>query len=155
MSAPDFAALLAGAEAARTRPLESAAAVKRALAEAPDDPDVRLAAYRFHFYTHDYAAALTDAELLLVHAARRLNVSTDWRAVRPGDAAFSAMEFAPGLYMQALVALGYCAARLGQDALAEEALGKAAEIDPADRFGGAWMLRHMAERAAAEADDPA
>ena len=90
-----------------------------------------------------------------IAAARRLNVSTDWRAVRPGDAAFSAMEFAPGLYMQALVALGYCAARLGQDALAEEALGKAAEIDPADRFGGAWMLRHMAERAAAEADDPA
>ena len=149
--APDFATLLEGAEAARTRPLESAAAVQRALETAPEDMDVRLAAYRFHFYTHAYEAALADAEALVVMAARRLNVATDWRAVQPGDADFSAMEFAPGLYMQALVALGYCAARLHRGALAREALGRAAALDPTDRFGGAWVLSHLDARDAAAA----
>ncbi|WP_116133771.1 hypothetical protein [Tropicimonas sp. IMCC34043] len=136
----DFGTLLAGAEAARTRPLESAAAVARALAAAPEDPEVRLAAYRFYFYSHDYVAAGPQAEAILVHAARRLNIATDWRAVAPGDAPFKAHEFAPGLYLQALVAIGYCAARRGELTLARAALGKAAELDPTDRFGGAALL---------------
>lgn len=143
MRPTDFQTLLSGAEAARTRPLESAAAIARALEQAPDDPDVRLAAYRFYFYTHDYAAAQDQAAHVLTHAARRLNIASDWREVRAGDADFSAMEFAPGLYMQALVALGYCAARLGDRPLAESYLTHAATLDPKDRFGGAWMLSHL------------
>ncbi|MBN9887945.1 hypothetical protein [Salipiger abyssi] len=109
----DPARLLAGAEAARTQPEQSAEVIARALAAAPQDPEIRLAAYRFHFYNHDYDAALGHARALLGHAARRLNVATEWRAVAPGDAAFSAHETAPGLYMQALIAMGYCLARNG------------------------------------------
>ncbi|MGR3369110.1 MAG: hypothetical protein ACU0CC_01655 [Sagittula sp.] len=139
----DAADLLAGAEAARTRPVESAAAIDRALKAAPHDPEVRLAAYRFAFYAHDYAQARAHAGVLVAHAARQLNIATDWRAVRPGDAAFSAMEFAPGLYMQALIAQGYCAARLGALDEARAVLSHAARLDPTDRFGGAWLLRHL------------
>lgn len=146
----DFADLLAGAEAARSRPLESAAAVARALAAAPEDPQVRLAAYRFHFYAHDYAAALPQAEAVLLHAARRLNISTDWRDVGPEDADFTAHDFAPGLYLQALIATGYCAARLGFTDRARAALSQAARLDPRDRFGGAMLLRIVTE---AEADE--
>ncbi|MCA8878563.1 MAG: hypothetical protein KDA73_01125 [Rhodobacteraceae bacterium] len=151
--AADPLALLAGAEAARTRPLESRAAVERALAAAPDDAAVRLAAYRFYFYDHDHAAALDQAVLLLAGAARRLNIATDWRAVGPGDAEFTAHDFAPGLYLQALVALGYCAARLGEAAFAREALAKASELDPTDRFGGGWILAHLDACARQEAGD--
>ncbi|WP_138464811.1 hypothetical protein [Poseidonocella sp. HB161398] len=142
-------ALLAGAEAARSRPLESAAAIRAALEAAPEDWRVRLAAYRFYFYSHDHAAALEQAGELIRHAARQLNIAGDWREVRPGDAPFSAHEFGPGLYMQALVALGYCAARLHRDDIAHEVLSKAGDLDPTDRFGGLWLLRHMEARDAA------
>lgn len=136
----DPAALLAGAAAARTKPLESAAAIAHALDVAPHDLDVRLAAYRFYFYTHDHARAFEQAHQILRHAARRLNLAADWRDVAPGDAAFTAHETAPGLYLQALVALGYCAARTGDLAFARAVLTKAAELDPTDRFGGAWLI---------------
>lgn len=140
---PEVLTLLAGAEAARTRPLESRAAVERALTAAPHDVEVRLAAYRFFFYSHDYPAAVAQAEALIPHAARRLNIAPDWHRVAPGDAAFTAHDFAPGLYLQALVALGYCAARCGEDGLARAVLAKAAELDPTDRFGGGWILARL------------
>lgn len=150
MPRTDVTALLAGAEAARTRPAETAATIARALEAAPEDPDVRLAAYRFHFYDHDYRAAREHAAALLTLAARRLNIATDWAAVEPGDADFTAHDFAPGLWLQALVALGYCAARLGDGEGARAALEQAARLDPTDRFGGAWLLR----RIEAGEDDP-
>lgn len=132
--------LLAGAASARSRPLESAGAIARALEAAPEDVEVRLAAYRFHFYGHDYAAALPQAQAILSLAARRLNIAADWQAVRPEDADFTAHDFAPGLYLQALVGIGYCAVRMGAGDLARAVLTKAAELDPSDRFGGGWLL---------------
>lgn len=45
----DGLSLLSGAEAARSQPEASRAAVERALAAAPYDAEVRLAAYRFYF----------------------------------------------------------------------------------------------------------
>ncbi len=145
-------ALLAGAQAARTKPLESKAAIRAALEASPDDWRVRLAAYRFFFYSHDHAEALEQAEVLVCHAARQLNIATDWRDVGQDDAGFSEFEFAPGLYMQALVALGFCAAKLHRDDLAHEVLAKTGELDPTDRFGGMWLLRHMEARDAAQED---
>ncbi|WP_108263648.1 hypothetical protein [Mangrovicoccus ximenensis] len=138
--------LLAGAAEARSKPLESAAAIRAALDASPDDWRVRLAAYRFYFYSHDHAAALEQARVLLRHAARQLNIAADWRDVRAEDAGFTQFEFGPGLYMQALVALGFCAAKLHRDDLAHEVLSKAGELDPTDRFGGLWLLRHMEAR---------
>jgi tetratricopeptide (TPR) repeat protein len=139
----DPAALLAGAAAPRSRPQESAAAIARAVAAAPDDIQVRLAAYRFHFFAHAHAQAAEEATALLRLAARRLNIPADPAQVRPGDAEFTAHDFAPGLYLQALIGLGYCAARSGQPDLARAMLAKAAELDPTDRFGGAWLLRKL------------
>lgn len=136
----DFNNLLSGAEAPRSRPEEGEEAITRALELAPDDAEVRLAAYRFYYYTHNYTAARLHAHALLGHVARRLNVTPDWRDVRPQDADFTAHEFAPGLYLQVLVAMGYCAARTGDRAQALELLAKASELDPTDRFGGAWLL---------------
>jgi len=147
---------LAGAEAALTRPADCAAVLATALAAAPDAIELRLAAYRFHFFRHDYPAALAEARAILLLAARRLNIGPDPALVAPQDADFTAHDFAPGLYLQALVGIGYCAARMGDLVQAEAALGKAAALDPTDRFGGAWLLaRCLAGDAAAEAGEPA
>lgn len=132
--------LLAGAEAAHSQPMASAAAIHRALKQEPDNVHVRLAAYRFHFYLHEYSEALRHAHVLVEMAARRLNIATDWRAARPGDAEFTAHDFAPGLFLQCLVAIGYCAARLDEGALARAAFEKSVELDPTDRFGGGHLL---------------
>ncbi|MEM6678739.1 MAG: hypothetical protein AAF675_12790 [Pseudomonadota bacterium] len=144
---PPLADLLAGAAAAISDPEAAGRAMRAALAERPEDPEARLAAYRFHFYRHDYGAALEQAHWLIAHAARRLNIATDWLAVSPDDAPFTEHAFAPGLYLQALIAAGYCAARLGEEALARDTLGKAAALDPSDRFGGAHLLRVVLARA--------
>lgn len=99
-----------------------------------------MAAYRFYFYNHDHAAAYVQAEAVLALAARRLNIGPDWRAARASDASFSVPESTPGLYLQALIAMGYCAARVGNHNAARAMLAKSAALDPTDRFGGAWLL---------------
>ncbi len=134
------AALLAGASAARSDPAAAELAVRTALAAAPDDFSARLAAYKFYFYNHRLAEAAPHAAVLVGLVARRLNVAGDWRAVRPGDAAFDALEEAPGLYLQALLAWGYCEARLGAREAGAEAIAKVAELDPRDRFGARRLL---------------
>jgi len=146
----DPAQLLAGAEGARSDPAASAEVIARAVAAAPDDIEVRLAAYRFCFFTHDYEAAVPHAQAILRLAALRLNLPPDPALVRPWDADFTAHDFAPGLYLQALVGLGYSAARSGAADLARATLAKAAELDPTDRFGGAWLLGKLE---AGEAED--
>ncbi|MGB0660596.1 MAG: hypothetical protein ACPGNV_10485 [Mangrovicoccus sp.] len=132
---------LANAPGARSDPEGTEKAVKAALEKAPFDLDIRLGAYRFYFYTHRYAQAYEQAQGILALAAQRLNISPDWRAVQPQDAEFTAKDFAPGLYLQALIALGYCQLRLGEFDLGEEYVEVAAKLDPTDRFGAVRVLR--------------
>ena len=136
----DVFARLEGARLALTDPVAAEGAVKDALAAAPDDFFARLAAYKFYFYNHRLAEALPHAAFLVALVARRLNVASDWRAVKPGDAAFEALEEAPSLYLQALLAWGYCKARLGERAEGAQAIAKVAALDPRDRFGARRLL---------------
>lgn len=136
----DALALLEGARQARSDPVTAERAVARALAVAPDDFEARLGAYRFYFYNHRFDEALPHAAFLMRLVARRLNVAGDWRAVKPGDAGFDQLEEAPGLYLQALMAWGYCQARLGERAEGAEAIAKVAELNPRDRFGARRLL---------------
>lgn len=145
------AALLSGAAFARSDPKKSEAAVMGALAVAPDSFEARLAAYRFYFYNHRLAEALPHAADIVERMARRLNVATDWRLVRPDDATFSAPDEAPGLYLQALLAWGYASVRLGRIDEGSRALQKVFELDPGDRFGARRLLVVIA--AGSEADE--
>jgi Flp pilus assembly protein TadD len=143
MSADDTAsvlAVLANARCARSDPATAERAVTEAVALAPDDVEARLAAYRFYFYSHRLADALPHAAGIVVQMARRLNVATDWRLVRPEDAEFSGFEEAPSLYLQALLAWGYGSVRLGQTDEGCRALEKVVELDPRDRFGARRLL---------------
>jgi len=141
---------LANAPGALSDPEGTARAVEAALAKAPHNLDVRLGAYRFYFYTHRFAEAVPQAERILAMAAQRLNIAADWQEVRPEDAAFSAADLAPGLYLQALIALAYCHMRLGDFDKGQPYLDKHFELDPTDRFG-AWRL----VAAAANSEDEA
>ncbi|MDX8355448.1 hypothetical protein SLH47_24020 [Cognatiyoonia sp. IB215182] len=153
MRQTDALALLDGATAAITETEQSAEAIAQALAAAPNDIDVLLAAYRFAFYTHDYSAACRHAQAILSHAARQLNIATDWRDVSCEDADFTAHRFAPGLYLQALIGWGYCLARMGVVQDAAKLLEQAAALDPTDRFGGAWLLDKVLQPQDDDCDD--
>lgn len=144
--------LHSGARAVRSDPDGSEIALKEALRLAPDDFDVRLGAYRFYFYNHRYAEALPHCEVLISHASRRLNIASDWRLVSPEDAAFTEPDFAPGLFLQTLLAWGYCHLRLGQHGPAREALVQCARLDPTDRFGATAILGHLDTRECDEDD---
>lgn len=133
-------AVLADARLARSDPATAERAVMQALALAPDEVEANLAAYRFYFYNHRLAEALAQAATIVVQMARRLNIATDWRLVRTGDAAFSGLDEAPSLYLQALLAWGYGSARLGGIEEGRRALEKVVELDPRDRFGARRLL---------------
>ena len=111
-----------------------------ALALAPDSVEATLAAYRFYFYNHRLAEARPYAAALVVAMARRLNVATDWRLVGPDDASFTALDEAPSLYLQALLAWGYASLRIGATDDGVAALEKVVALDPADRFGARRVL---------------
>jgi hypothetical protein len=132
--------VLEGARAARSDVAGSEVAVLRALQLAPHDLDVRTGAYKFYFYNSRLGEAAPHAQFVVEQAARRLNVSTDWRLVQPGDAAFSSLDAAPRLFVQALVAWGYCMARLLRLDEGRSALTKAIELDPSDNFGARGLL---------------
>ena len=141
---------LEDARAACSDPESAEKAVLRAIELAPQDMDVRMGAYRFYFYNHRYADALPHAQFIVEHAARRLNIPVDWRAVGPGDSDFTLLESAPSLYLQALLAWGYCQVRLGNLQLGREAIAKVAEIDPSDRFGAKPILNLIDNETPAE-----
>jgi hypothetical protein len=144
-------AALKEAHSAKSDPLAAEVKLIEALRLDPDNFDVRLGAYRFYFFNHRYGDALPHAEFILAHAARRLNIPVDWRNVSVEDADFTQKEFVPGIYLQALLALGYCKVRLGELAVGSDAVAKVAEIDPSDRFGAKPILE-LIERAGEDAD---
>lgn len=150
---PAIRDLLAGALQARSAPVQAEAAVLAALAQAPDSVEAQLAAYRFYFYNHRLGEALPHAAAIVVAMARRLNVATDWRLVDPDDAPFAALDEAPSLYLQALLAFGYASLRIGAAADGVAALEKVVALDPADRFGARRVLAVVAAHAAETAVD--
>lgn len=147
------AAALALADAclARSHADVAESAVRSALALAPGDLDVRVAAYRFYFYNHRLAEAAQHAAEIIMLAARRLNIAIDWREVRPDDTGFDETDAVPSIYLQSVLAWGYCMVRIGEEAEGRLALAKVVELDARDRFG-ARRLVAIVDRGA-EADD--
>lgn len=143
---------LEGAKAARSDTPAARAAVEEALQLAPDEVEVRMAAYKFHFYNHEYAPAVGHAAACIEAFARNLGLSPDWRDVRPQHADFAALDQQVGWYLQALIAWGYCRARAGEPMEGRAALVVAADLDPTDRFGARRLIA-VIDRGGVEADD--
>jgi tetratricopeptide (TPR) repeat protein len=129
-------ALLRAATNARSEAPRALAAVTEAVAIAPQNLHVRLAAYKTYIYNHRWVDAREQALWCLDRAARMIGLARDWRAVTPHCRDFAAMEPGPGFWLQSLIALGYLDARLGDRDAALDKLEHAARLDPSDRFGG-------------------
>ena len=146
-------AALEGARAARTAPEASEAAVLAALALAPDDLGIRVAAYKFYFYDARLTEALPHAAWTIVHAARSLGLPDDWRDVEPGSAAFDTLDPMPRLFLQSLLAWGWCKARTGDLAAGIAAMTRVATLDPHDRFGAARLAEVVRREGRDDEDD--
>lgn len=137
---PDARRHLAAATAVWDDEDAAAGHVAAALAAAPDALGVRIGAYKFYLYRHRLAEATAEAEIILGMAARRLQISPNWRGVAAGDADFSGATPWTRLYLQTLVALGYGLVRQGHAEDGVAALEKALGLDPADPFGAGRLL---------------
>lgn len=150
---PEVLAVLGDAEAPYTRPDEAEAALVAAVAQAPDNLALRIAIYTFYFYVQRLDKAIPHAEACLGMAARALGVPEDWRQVDHGSSDFTSFERPQRVYLKALVALGYCRARLGDLLRGEEMLRKAASLDADDRVGAARLATVVARGGIDDQDD--
>lgn len=114
--------------------------VTHALMLAPEALATRIGAYKFYFYRHRLQEALPHAFSIVEMAARRLQLPHDWRLVRADHAGFEEIEPWPRLFLQALIAYGYCLVRMGRMAEGRAALAKAAELDRTDKLGAGRLL---------------
>lgn len=121
--------------------------LQAAIAAAPDNLPLRIAAYAFYFYANRLKEALPHGEACLAIAARALGVTEDWRQVSPESADFASVERPQRTYLKSLYALGYCQARLGEHDAAEEMLRKVAALDPEDEFAATQLADMVARRA--------
>lgn len=152
MNAIAARAALEGARPARTAYTAARAAVEEAVRLAPGDIDVRMGAYKFYFYAHEFEQAARHASHCIDVFAADLGLSPAWRDVRASDAEFGTIDRRCGRYLQALIAWGYCRARAGAPHEGRAAVAKAADLDPTDRFGARRLLA-IIDRGGEEADD--
>lgn len=131
---------------------ESEKLLLAALRAAPESLAVRIGAYKFYFYRARLTEAIDHAQAILAIAARALGLPEDWRRVTSAHAPFSELLPWPRLWLQALLAHGYCMARLGRLEEAREALAKVVILDSANRFRAASLLAHV-ERGGLEEDE--
>ena len=126
--------------------------VTHALMLAPEALATRIGAYKFYFYRHRLQEALPHAFSVLEMAAERLRLPHDWRLVGAHQAGFDAIEPWPRLFLQALIAYGYCLARLGRLEEGRAALAKAMELDGGDRLGARRLVAAI-DRGGQDDDD--
>lgn len=149
---PEAERALRLAGASWERPEEAHAHLAAAAAAAPGHRAVHVGTYRFHFYQNDLESALPHALACVEDAARRLNIATDWRTVRAGDAAFDGLEPEPRFFLFALKAMGYVLFRAGRTDEGLEALRKVMELDAADATATRGLVA-VIERGPEDADD--
>jgi hypothetical protein len=126
--------------------------LRMAEAAAPDHVAVLIAFYRFYFYKNRLADALNIACRCLLKGAEDNGLPVNWRAVEPGDAAFSDFGAAlPRFYLFTLKAFAYLNLRLGNLDEGRAALAKLLELDPSDKVG-ANVLMGVVSRMGADDD---
>lgn len=127
--------------------------MRNAQALTPDHPAVLIGLYRFYFYKGRLHDALAVAKQCLEKAARENNLTSDWRDVQAGDAAFSRYEdMLPRFYLFTLKGYAYLEMRLGNLEEGRAAVMKLLKLDPSDKIG-ARVLLGVLERLGQDDDD--
>ncbi|RTL48728.1 MAG: hypothetical protein EKK40_16985 [Bradyrhizobiaceae bacterium] len=115
--------------------------LREAEALAPGHAAVLIGLYRFYFYKGRLAEALDVARRCLLKAAQENNLSSDWRCVRAGDAAFGCYEsILPRFFLFSLKGYAYLQMRLGRTEEGRIAVQKLLELDPTDKIGAKVLL---------------
>jgi tetratricopeptide (TPR) repeat protein len=108
---------------------------------APRHAAVLIGLYRFYFYKGRLTEALEVARRCLAKAMEENNLSTDWRAVRAGEAEFGRYEnVLPRFFLFSLKGYAYLQMRLGQMEEGRSAVEKLLELDPSDKIGAKVLL---------------
>ncbi|MCG6983824.1 MAG: hypothetical protein LJE61_01290 [Thiocapsa sp.] len=103
----------------------------------PEHLTVLVALYRYFYYRHRYREALITADRAIALTAARLDLPTDWKALREADLGRSvlvSMSLTRFLLL-ALKGSAYLLFRLGDPAGALQRFEKIAELDTSDRLG--------------------
>lgn len=113
----------------------------------PENLTIIVALYRFYYYQHRYHDALDVSERALAVSAAKLDLHVDWQNLTEshlGNGVFVSMGLIR-FYMLGLKASAYLLMRIDEIEQAHERLKKIVELDPADQFGAAFLLK-MAEK---------
>jgi tetratricopeptide (TPR) repeat protein len=107
--------------------------IREALFKAGDNHDVLVSAYRFFFYKHKPATALSIAQQVLVAIATTENLPNDWSQLKP---ILSDRITEPNirLYLNAYAAKGLILAQLGRIEEAKVISQRVKEIDDSRQF---------------------
>lgn len=125
--------------------------VERDLGEAarlaPDHAAVLIARYRFFFFQGRLEDALDVADLCLAKALRENGLGSDWRTVRPDQAAFGDWgAVLPRFFLFSLKGWAYLRMRLGDLPAGRRAVDKLLELDPTDKVGAKVLLDVLVRR---------
>ena len=107
--------------------------IRSALFQAGNNLDVLVGAYRFFFYKHQPAAALSIAEQVLQLISKTENLPIEWSKLRPILLTHK-QEPHIRLYLNAYAAKGLILAQLGKLTSAKEISERVREIDDSREF---------------------
>ena len=133
---PDLAEQLIDEAAQRYGEETAELLLLRAYLMAPEHLTTMVALYRYYYYQHRLADALTVVNNAISISARELHLTDNLRAVTPLEVAAGAHK-SVGLvrfYLLALKAAGFVMVRMGDVENGTEALKKVVEHDPNDRL---------------------
>ncbi len=107
--------------------------IREALSKAGDNLDVLVGAYRFFFYKHQPATALTIAQQVISAIATRENLPIEWSQLKP---ILSDRVIEPNirLFLNAYAAKGLILAQLGKIDEAKEISQRVKDIDDSRQF---------------------
>ncbi len=121
-----------------------------AQALAPDNLSVLVGLYRFYYYQHRYADALTIAEQVMAVVGPQLKLPPRWQDIAMEHLAVAA-ELGFGLlrfYLLALKGAGYLSLRLGRFETGKAMLTQVVSLDADNRLGARLLLEVLAEHTA-------
>ncbi len=107
--------------------------IREALSKAGDNLDVLVGAYRFFFYKHQPAAALTIAQQVISAIATREDLPFEWEKLQP-ILLSRKQEPTIRLYLNAFAAKGLILAQLGRLEEAKAISERVREIDDSREF---------------------
>ena len=107
--------------------------IREALSKAGDNVDVLVSAYRFFFYKHQPAAALSIAQQVITAIADQENLPHEWSQIKP-ILSKRKQESPIRLYLNAYAAKGLILAQLGKLDEAKLISQRVKEIDDTRQF---------------------